>query len=122
MLFFFMDCGRKWFPEFNAGKSQILLFDWSSNTGLIDVKMDVSVTEEKMFLKMIGFSFSSKLDSGSYIISIAKAAFKKIGAMTRSVKFLSLEVALHPYKLITRPCIEYVVMSGLVLLTATWKC
>ena len=65
MLFFFMECGRKWFAEFNAGKSQILFFDWSNNTGAIDVKMDVSVVEEKLFLKMLEFSFSSKLDSGS---------------------------------------------------------
>ena len=36
----------------------------------------------------------SKLDWGSYIISIAKTASKKIGALIRSMKFLSPEVAL----------------------------
>ena len=39
--------GRKWLVDFNAGKSQLVLFDWSNNTGAIDVKMDGSVNEEK---------------------------------------------------------------------------
>ena len=43
---------------------------------------------------LITMAFSSKLDWGSYIISIGKTAFKKIGALIHSVKFLSPEVAL----------------------------
>ena len=46
----------------------------------IDVKMDGSVFEEKSF-KMLQVTFSSKLDWGTYIISIAKTASKKIGAL-----------------------------------------
>ena len=38
---------------------------------------------------MLGLAFSSKLDWGSYIISIAATASKKIGALIRSMKFLS---------------------------------
>ena len=56
---------------------------------------------------MLGQTFSSKLDWGSYIISIAKTASKKIGALIRSVKFLSPEVALYLYKSTIRPCMEY---------------
>ena len=37
---------------------------------------------------MPGLTFSSKLDLGSYIISIAKFVPKKIGALIRSMKFL----------------------------------
>ena len=48
----------------------------------IDVKMDGFVLEEKCF-KMLGLTFSSKLDWGSCIISIAKTASKKIGALIR---------------------------------------
>ena len=48
-----------------------------------------------------------KLDWGSYIVSIAKTASKKIGALIRSMKFLSLEVALDLYKSTIRPCMEY---------------
>ena len=40
-------------------------------------------------------TFSSKLDWVSYIISIAKTAFKKIGALTCFMKSLSLEVAMY---------------------------
>ena len=42
-----VDWGRKWLVDFNAGKTQLVLFDWSNNTGAIDVKMDGSVLEEK---------------------------------------------------------------------------
>ena len=42
-----VDRGRKWLVDFNAGKTQLVSFDWSSNTGAIDVKMDRSVLEEK---------------------------------------------------------------------------
>ena len=55
---------------------------------------------------MLGLTFSSKLDWGSYIISIAKAASKKIGALIRSMKFLSLEVALYLYKSTIQLCLE----------------
>ena len=44
---------------------------------------------------MLGLTFSSKLEWGSYIISIAKTASKKIGALIRSMKFLFPEVALY---------------------------
>ena len=69
--------------------------------------MDGSVLEEKTSFKMLGLTFSSKLDWGSYIISIAKTASKKTGALIRSMVFLSLEVALYLYKSIIRPCMEY---------------
>ena len=69
--------------------------------------MGGSVLEEKSSFKMLGLTFSSKLDWGSYIISIAKTASKKIGALIRSMKFLSPEVALYLYKSTIRPCIEY---------------
>ena len=42
-----MDWGKKWFVDFNAGKTQLVSFDLSSNTGAIDVKMDGSALEEK---------------------------------------------------------------------------
>ena len=102
-----VDWERKWLVNFNAGKTQLVSFDRSNNTGAIDVKMDGSVLEEKSSFKMLGLTFSSKLDWGSYIISIAKTASKKIGALIRSLKFLSPEVALYLYKSTIRPCIEY---------------
>ena len=70
-------------------------FDWSNNTDIIDVKIDGSVLEKKLSFKMLGLASSSKLDLGSYIISIAKTDSKKIGALIRSLMFLSPEVALY---------------------------
>ena len=63
-----------WLVDFNAGKTQLVLFDRSNNNGSIDVKRDGSVLEEKPSFKMLGLTFSSKLDWGSYIISVAKTA------------------------------------------------
>ena len=102
-----VDWGRKWRVGFNTGKTQLVSFDRSKNTGAIGVKMDGSVFEEKSSFKMLGLTFSSKLDWGSYIVSIAKTASKKIGALIRSMKFLSPEVALYLYKSTIRPYMEY---------------
>ena len=99
--------GRKWLVDFNAGKTQLVSFDQSKNTGAIDVKMDESVLEEKSSFKMLGLTFSSKLDCGSYIVSIAKTTSKKIGALIRSMKFLSPQVALYLYKSTIQSFMEY---------------
>ena len=55
-----VDWDKKWLVDFNAWKTQLVLFDQSSNTGSIDVKMDGSVLKEKLSFKML--TFSSKLD------------------------------------------------------------
>ena len=54
------------------------MFDWFNDCGAIDMKIDGSVSEEKSSLKILGVSFSSKLNWGSYIVSIVKSAFKKV--------------------------------------------
>ena len=102
-----MDWGKKWLVDFIAGKTQLVSFDWFNNNGSIDVKMDGSVLEEKSSFKMLGLTFSSNLDWGSYITSIAKTVSKKIGALFFSMKFLSPEVALYLYKSTICPCMEY---------------
>ena len=48
-----VDWVKKWLVDFNAGKTQLVSFDWSNN-GSIDMKMDGSALEEK----------SSFLDAG----------------------------------------------------------
>ena len=57
-----VDWGRKWLVDFNAGKTQLVSFDQSNNNGSIDVKMDGSVLQGKLSFKMLGLTFSSKLD------------------------------------------------------------
>ena len=71
------------------------------------MKIGGSILEEKSSFKMLGLTFSTKLDWGSYIISIAKTASKKIGALICSLKFLSPEVALYLFKSNILPCMEY---------------
>ena len=92
--------------DFSAGKTQLVSLDLSNNTGGIDVKVDWSVLEEKSSFKMLGLNFSSKLDWGLYIMSIAKTTSQKIGALILSIKFLSPEVSLYPYKCTIPTCME----------------
>ena len=102
-----LDWGRKWLVDFNAGKTRLASFDQSNNTGTIDMKMDGSGFEEKSPFKILGLTFSSKLDWGSHIASIAKTVPKKIGVLIRSMKFLSPEVALYLYKSTIGSCMKY---------------
>ena len=114
-----VDWGRKWFVDFNAGKSRLVRLTGlitSNNTGAIDVKMDGSVLEENLSFKLLGLTFRSKLDWGSYIIAIAKSASKEIGALIRSLTFLSPEVALYIYKYTIQPCMA----SNLAMLCLGW--
>ena len=100
-----MDWGKKWLVDFNAGKTQLVLFDRSNDNSSIDVKMDWSFLEEKSSFKIPELTFSSKLDWSSYITSIAKTASKK--TLICFMRFLSSEVALHLYKSTIRLFMEY---------------
>ena len=100
-----VDWSRKWLVDSNIGKTQLVSFGWSNNTGAIDMKMDGSVLDEKSSFKMLGLTFSSKLDWGSCIISIAKK-----------------EVPLYLCKSVIWPCMEYCCHVWVVLLIATWNC
>ena len=48
-----MDWGKKQLVDFNAGKSQVVLFDQSNSNSSIDVKMDGPVLKEKVSFKML---------------------------------------------------------------------
>ena len=54
--------------------------------------MDRSVLEEKSSFKMLGLTFSPKLDWDSYIISFAKTTSVKIGGLIGAMKFRSMSV------------------------------
>ena len=68
--------------------------------------MDLFLRKKSSF-KMLVLTFSSKLDWVSYIISITKIASEKMGSLTRSIEFLSPEIALHLYKSTICSCMEY---------------
>ena len=109
-----MDWDKKWFVNFIAGKTQLGLSDQSNNTGSIDKKMHGSVLEQKLSFKMLGLTFSFKLDWVSYIISNAKTTSTKIGALIRCMKFLSPEAALYLYRSTIMP------MYGILLSHLGW--
>ena len=46
-----MDWVKKWLVDFNAGKTQLVLFDQSNNTGSIDVKMGGLFLKENRLLR-----------------------------------------------------------------------
>ena len=73
-----VDQGKKWLVDFNAEKTQLVLFDRSNNNDSIDVKMDGSVLEVKLSLKMLGLTFSSKLDWGSLLSLLLKLPPRKV--------------------------------------------
>ena len=99
--------GRKCLVDFNAWKTQLVSFDQPNNSKPIYVKMNGFVLEQKQSFKMLRFYFSSKLDLGSYIVSIAKTASKEIGALFLCMKCVFPEVALYLFKSTMRPCSFY---------------
>ena len=90
--------GQKWLVDLNAGKSQLVLFDGSNNTAAIDVKMDGSVLEEKSSFKILVLTFFSKLDWGSYIISIARSNHRSCSIKKDVLKNFSKFTGKHPYQ------------------------
>ena len=84
--------------------SMLEKLDWFCLTGLIMlvVKMDGSVRKKSSF-KILALTFSSKLDWGSYMISFAKTASKKIRPLIRSMKFFFLRLVHFSIQ----PCMEY---------------
>ena len=113
--------GQEVVVNLNGGETQLVLFDQSNNTDALNVKMDRSNVKEKSYF-MFGLTFSFKLDWGSYIISIVKIGSKKTGALTRSIKCLSPEVAMYLYKSVILSCMQYCFTSGLDPIAATRNC
>ena len=60
-----VDWDRTWLVDFNVAKAYLVSFDWPSNTGAIDVKIDGFVLEEK----------SSFVDGVVFLIKIGLGLF-----------------------------------------------
>ena len=94
-----------------AGSDLLILMmeklNWSNDSSATDPKMDGSVLEEKSSSRMLGLSSSSKLDWGSYILSISKTASKRIGTLNACIKFISPKGMIYLYRPTIRPCMEY---------------
>ena len=113
---------NSWNPGYlySNGKLQRVNYKWWTTHH--DMKMDRFVLEENPSSNMLGLTFSSKFIWGSYIISVAKTASEKIGALIQSMKFLSPEVALYLYKSTTWSCMEYCCSVWAGASVATWNC
>ena len=106
---------------FQCWKTHLVWFDQSKNTGAIDVKMNKSVIEEILFFEMLQMTFSSTLDYGCYIISVAKTASKKIGTLTVLWSLFLLRLLRISTNLPYSEVWNTVAMSGLMLLVAMWN-
>ena len=62
---------------------------------------------KKSSFKILGMPSFTKLDWGSYMISIVKTASKKAGLIIFSIKFLSPDVAFGLSESTIRPSVEY---------------
>ena len=116
------DWGRKWLVDFNAGKTQLVLFDRSKNTGAIDVKGDGSVPGENHLLKYGCWLSLLNRTAALALYILLKLPPRKLEPwfILRSLSLLRLLVIS-----LNLPCGHVwntVVMSGLVLLVATWNC
>ena len=86
------------------------------------MKMDGSVLQEKQFLKILG-RFSLLNSTGApCIVSIAKTASKKVGALLYFLSFFFLSLLFMSVNVQYTLAWNTVVMFGLVLLTVTWIC
>ena len=85
-----MDWSRKRLVDFNTGKTQLALSDWSNNSDAIDMKMDEFVLEENHFLGYWDCLFLLKFIS--YVVYIAKTAFKKLKFLFLRLFFISINI------------------------------
>ena len=83
------DCGRKGLVDSNAWKTHL-----ASLITLLMWKWMGLFLRKKYFFKILGKSFSSKLNCDFYIFSVANTLSKKIGALILSMNFVSPKVGL----------------------------
>ena len=101
----FVDLGRKWLVDFNTGKTLLVLFERSNKTGAFDVEIDRSFHEGKSSFKMLGLSFSSKLDWGSLHYLNCSHCLRQNWSL--DLFYEVSDFALYLFKSTMQPCIEY---------------
>ena len=72
-----VDWSRKKLVSFNAGKTQLVLFDWSNNIGGFDIIIDGSALDKKLSFKMLRLTFSLKLN-WDFTLSLFLKLFPRI--------------------------------------------
>ena len=117
-----VDWGKKWFADFNAEKKKSLLCLTDMILVLLTWKWIGLFLMKNHILRCWGCLSLLKLDWESYIVSIARIASKKIGALICSMKFFSLRLLCISINLPYNLAWNTVAMPGLVLLAAAWIC
>ena len=98
-------------------------FQFWRNSTSFDVKLDGSVLEEKLsFIKILELTFSSKLDWALALSLLIKLPPRKLEPWFVLWSFILLRLLCIFTSLPGDHAWNTIVMSGLVLLVATWNC
>ena len=71
-----MDCHKKCLNDVSAEKNHLISLDWTNNSSAIDVEIDWTVLEGKLFFKVLGLTHSSKLDWGYFYLLLKLPPWK----------------------------------------------
>ena len=93
----FVEWGEKWLVPFNASKTKLLSFNRHRDYSTIPVNMNGIELAESASFRLLGLTFTPKLDWKPYIQSIAKQASQRVGSLYRSQRFLTPETILLLY-------------------------
>ena len=93
----------KWLVDINAGKNQILLFEYYYHWW----RIEESVCEESHLLRWRDYLFLLNWIRALALVLLLKLPPRKIGALIHSMKFFSLEVNPCLYKSTVLSCMEY---------------
>ena len=103
----FVEWGEKWCVAFNATKTKLLSFNRHRCYDPCSISMNGKQLEESDSLRLLGITFTPKLDWKPYVQSIAKQASQRVGSLFRSQRYLTKDALLYLYKASIRPCMEY---------------
>ena len=117
-----MHWGSKWIVDFSAGKTQLILFDWSNNSSAIDVTMDGSVLEKNNLLRCWGWLSLLNWIRAHTLLLLLKLSPRKLELWFVLWSFFLLRLLSISINWPYSHAWNTVIMSGLVLLVATWNC
>ena len=116
------DCGRNWVVDFNAVKTQLVYLTSLIIPVLLIRNQATLLLRKKSSFKMLVFSFSFKLDWGSYVITIVKLFSWKLEPWFVLWSLFLLRLICISINLTYGLSWNPVFMSRLVLLASTCNC
>ena len=114
--------GQEVAVDFNTGKTQLALFDWSNNAHAIYVKIDGSVREEILSFKMLELPFLLNWIGTLTLSLLLKLPPRKLEPWFVLWSSFLLRLLYISIMLPWDIAYDSVVMCRLVLLAVTWKC